>query len=240
MKKRIFKSLICFLLAVIMVTECNLGALTTYAAEIIQEEVSDEIGIEEDEEEEFIPTGSSYLYPFEEAVTALEELAKNNVIQGVIYLVDEVTMRTLPEEGSEPLKNLPSGSVVDILGAGQDAGYQIWYKVLYQNEYEEVIGYVPKDNLICVNSAFVQWEENYVRSIAMFGRMRGAYIPTDISAFPQSYQQGLSSLKAKHPNWTFVRLDTKVNWETMLKKQEGMMISPGRCPVIFIPILLYR
>ena len=221
MKKRIFKSLICFLLAVIMVTECNLGALTTYAAEIIQEEVSDEIGTEEDEEEEFIPTGSSYLYPFEEAVTALEELAKTNVIQGVIYLVDEVTMRTLPEEGSEPLKNLPSGSVVDILGAGQDAGYQIWYKVLYQNEYEEVIGYVPKDNLICVNSAFVQWEENYVRSIAMFGRMRGAYIPTDISAFPQSYQQGLSSLKAKHPNWTFVRLDTKVNWETMLKKQEG-------------------
>ena len=225
MKKKLLKRIICFLLAVIMITECNLGVLITSAAEnmedyeeVLEEFEEDDIG---SEEEEFMPTGSSYLYPFEEAVTALEEVVASNTIQGVIYLADEVTMRMLPEEESEPVKNLPSGSVVNILGVGQDAGYQIWYRVSFENEYEKVIGYVPKDYMICVNEEFMQWQDNYVRSISMFSNLRGRYTPTDIAAFPASYQEGLNALKAKHSNWIFVRLNTNVNWETMLKKQEG-------------------
>ena len=220
MKKKILRSIICFLLAVIMITECNLGAFVSYASEVAGDNYDEEEVEETESEEEFIPTGSSYLYPFGEAVIALEELVAQNPVQGVIYLADEVTMRVLPEEESEPVKNLPSGSVVNILSVGQDAGYQIWYKVSFVNEYEEVIGYVPHDYIVCVNSDFMQWQENYVRSISMFGNLRGSYTPTDISAFPKSYQQGLLTLKEKHPNWIFVRLNTNVNWETMLREQQ--------------------
>ena len=220
MKKKMLRSIICFLLAVIMITECNLGAFVSYASEVAEDNYDEEEEGDAESEEEFIPTGSSYLYPFEEAVIALEELVAQNPVQGVIYLADEVTMRALPEEESEPVKNLPSGSVVNILSVGQDAGYQIWYRVSYTNEYEEVTGYVPHDYMVCVNSDFMQWQENYVRSISMFGNLRGNYTPTDISAFPKSYQQGLLALKEKHPNWIFVRLNTNVNWETMLREQE--------------------
>ncbi len=220
MKKKMLRSIICFLLAVIMITECNLGAFVSYASEVAEDNYDEEEEGDAESEEEFIPTGSSYLYPFEEAVIALEELVAQNPVQGVIYLADEVTMRALPEEESEPVKNLPSGSVVNILSVGQDAGYQIWYRVSYTNEYEEVTGYVPHDYMVCVNPDFMQWQENYVRSISMFGNLRGSYTPTDISAFPKSYQQGLLILKEKHPNWIFVRLNTNVNWETMLREQQ--------------------
>ena len=199
----------------------NFGAIRVHATDM-EEIVSEDESIDEDkvEEEEMI-TASSYLYPFEEAVIALEELAVSNYLMGVVYLEDTVTLRTLPDAISEPVKNLNSGDTVRILGAGQDAGYSIWYQVSYQNEYEEVIGYLPKDNVVCVDSEFMQWQESYVRSIGMFGNMRGRYNASDIEAFPQSYQQGLYALKQKHPNWIFVKMNTQVNWENMLNKQIG-------------------
>ena len=128
-------------------------------------------------------------------------------------------MRMLPNEMSEAVKNLTSGDTVRILGAGQDAGYSIWYKVSYQNEYEEIIGYIPKDNLACVDAEFLEWQESYVRSIGMFGNLRGGYNATDIEAFPKSYQSGLYALKQKHPNWIFVKMNTNISWTTLIASQ---------------------
>ena len=170
MKKNIVRSFICFLLAIIMITECNLGAFVSYASEITEEYIEEET--EEISEEEFIPTANSYLYPFEEAVTSLEELAVSRDIQGVIYLADEVVLKALPEEGSEPMKVLYSGDVVSIVGAGQDAEYNIWYKVTYKSEIEEVTGYVLRDYVACVDEEFLLWQDNYVRSISIWG-LRG-------------------------------------------------------------------
>ena len=52
MKKRLYKSLICFMLSVVMLAETNLGAIQAQAAdmEVISDEDSDMI--EEDTEEE--------------------------------------------------------------------------------------------------------------------------------------------------------------------------------------------
>ena len=229
MRKKLLRSIICFLLSVVMITECNLGAINVYASEvaegtdseIIEEETNAESleGTEEVVEEEII-TASSYLYPFEEAVTALEELAATKDIQAVVYLSDSITLRMLPEEDSEPVKNLVSGDVVSIIGAGQDAEYNIWYQVSYKDEIEEVTGYVRKDNIACVDQEFTKWQENYVRSISMFGRF-GGYSVADIETFPESYQDALYALKEKHPNWIFVKMSTNINWSTLVNSQKG-------------------
>ena len=211
MKKRFFKSMICFLLAAILFTEGNWGAFTTYAAEITQEESVEEV----------MPTASNYLYPFEEAVTALEELAASKDIQAVIYLADSVIMRALPEEAAEPVKELVSGDVVSIIGAGQDAEYNIWYRVSYRNEVEEVTGYLPRANVACVDQDFTMWQDCYVRSIAMFRRMRGGASYQDVEMFPESYQDALYELKEKHPNWIFVKMNTNIDWKSLVKSQLG-------------------
>ena len=137
MKKKMLRSLFCFLLAVMMVTEFNLITFVSYASEIKEDFIDEET--EEECEEDVIPTASSYLYPFEEAVISLEELAATRDIQGVIYLADEVTLNALPYEGSEPVKKLYSGDVVSIIGVGQDEYYNIWYQVTYKNEIKHFL-----------------------------------------------------------------------------------------------------
>ena len=232
MKKKLLRSVICFLLAALLITECNLSAVTALASEITDEGMEDEESkevTEEDEEiieetedvVEDIPTASSYLYPFEEAVTALEELAKEREIPAVVYLAENVVLRMLPEEASEPLKELVTGDVVYIIGAGQDAEYNIWYQVTYVNEIEEVTGYIRKDNIACADEEFAKWQENYVRSIAMFSRMRSGVSYSDVEMFPESYQDALYELKQKHPNWIFVKMNTKLDWKYVVGTQVG-------------------
>lgn len=41
----------------------------------------------------------------------------------------------------------------------------------------------------------------------------------DIAAFPQSYQSALSTLKEKHPSWTFVPVVTGIDWNTAVSKE---------------------
>ena len=168
-----------------------------------------------------MPTASNYLYPFEEAVTTLEELAATKDIQAVVYLADSVIMRALPEESAEPVKELVSGDVVSIIGAGQDVDYNIWYRVSYRNELEEVTGYIPRANVACVDQDFMMWQDNYVRSIAMFRRMRGGASYQDVEMFPESYQDALFELKDKHPNWFFVKMNTNIDWNSLVKSQVG-------------------
>ena len=215
MKKKLLRSIICFLLAAMMITECNLSAVTVLAAEITDETKEEEEIIAE------MPTASSYLYPFEEAVTALENLAAERDIQAMVYLADSVTLRMLPEETGEPVKNLVSGDVVSIIGAGQDAEYNIWYQVAYVDEIEEVTGYIRKENIACVDEEFVKWQESYVRSISMFSRMRSGVSYSDVEMFPESYQDALYELKQKHPNWIFVKMDTRLDWKSVVKSQIG-------------------
>ena len=56
MKKKIVRSIICFLLAVIMITESNVGVIASYASEMADEadvdDATDWETEEEDEEEE--------------------------------------------------------------------------------------------------------------------------------------------------------------------------------------------
>ena len=219
MKKRLLRSMICFLLAVIMITESNLGTITAYASEVAEDTVDSEEYVEE--EEEFIPTASSYLYPFEEALMALEEVAANRVIQGVVYLEDEVILRVLPEESSEPVRILYSGDVVSIVSVGQDAEYNIWYKVTYKTELEEVSGYIRKDYIACVDEEFTKWQDNYVRSIGMFSLWGNRYSHHDIEAFPESYQEKLTEIKEAHPNWMFVKMNTGIYWNVLVREQLG-------------------
>ncbi|MBR5596233.1 MAG: hypothetical protein IKW30_02370 [Lachnospiraceae bacterium] len=216
MKKKWMKKLICFLLAMVMITETTMVSKKVYASEVTDEEI-----VEEPIVEEVVNDASCYLYPFEEAVHSLDSLAKTRELQAVIYLSDEVYVRMVPQEGSEPVKMLASGDVVSIVGVGQDSEYNIWYRIIYKNELEEVTGYVKKENIVCVDQEFLKWEESYVRSISMFTRLASGVSYADIEMFPESYQSSLKELKAKHPNWIFVKMNTNIDWKTLVNSQLG-------------------
>ena len=166
-------------------------------------------------------TGSCYLYPFEEAVAQLEQLAGEQKLQAVVYLEDVVPLKTLPDENSETVKELVSGDVVQIIGVGQDADLGIWYEVTYFQETETVTGYLRRENLACVQEEFTDWESSYVYRVSVFGRRSTGKSYPDVEQFPQSYQNYLYQLKEQHPNWIFVRMNTGISWKTLVANQLG-------------------
>ena len=138
--KKFLRSILCFCVAVTLLVESNGGAFSAHAMEEMEQDVTS--------------GADSYLYPFENAVTALEELAETKEIPAVVYLADSIGMRELPEETSESVKELVSGDEVSIIGVEQDAEGNIWYQVSYTNEWEVVNGYLPKTNVACVDQDF--------------------------------------------------------------------------------------
>ncbi|MDE5597656.1 MAG: Ig-like domain-containing protein, partial [Lachnospiraceae bacterium] len=71
------------------------------------------------------------------------------------------------------------------------------------------------------DEAFARWEETYIdlSAIPMMMTVDAGY--PDVDQFPASYQNALYSLKEKHPNWIFVRMDTGVDWNTAIVKEMG-------------------
>ena len=203
MRKHLLKSLAFLLLGVMISLECLSGYATinSHAAGNTQ--------------------SSYYLYPFEEAVEALEQLASEQEIQAAVYLADEVNMKALPEESSETVRVLASGDVVRIIGVGQDADYGIWYEAVFQQETEKVVGYISRSYLACTQTEFMEWESNYVRSATVFRRMARVVSYPDVEQFPESYQDALYQLKQQYPNWIFVKMNTGISWKTLVSNQLG-------------------
>ena len=67
-----------------------------------------------------------------------------------------------------------------------------------------------------------------IQDARMFGldrSVRGAAGNTDLSAFPKSYRTYIKSLTAAHPNWTFVPMNTGLDWKEVLRNENGESVN---------------
>lgn len=161
--------------------------------------------------------------------TAGEELAAMAVereIMALIYLSDEYPVREQPFEESQTVFTAYSGQLVYIedlyVSLDEDENPEVWYYVRLQDGETEYTGYVPGHYLAVSDERFLGWEENYglnlqasVYSIDNAGRASYA----DIEQFPESYRPALTALKQKHPSWTFVPMNTNLDWNTVIANE---------------------
>ncbi|MBQ2252406.1 MAG: hypothetical protein II328_00330, partial [Clostridia bacterium] len=90
-----------------------------------------------------------------------------------------------------------------------------WYRVAYthRSDGKTYFGYV--------HSAYVTLCEKF------------DYNSKEFSEFPKSYRPYLAALKAAHPSWSFVPLDTKKEWsaavaeQATVSKEDGTLTSPS-------------
>lgn len=54
----------------------------------------------------------------------------------------------------------------------------------------------------------------------------------DIEQFPESYKEALTELKEAHPNWTFVKMNTNLDWDVVVQNQmvKGRNLIPASFP----------
>lgn len=158
-----------------------------------------------------------------EAREALAGIAASQPVLGLVYLCDTYPVRVEASYDSEAVLTVPSGQSVlieDAVIAGADDGLEVWeYVRLYYND-QEYQGYIPRSYLACSDERFLQWEEEYGMNP---GGGAAAYAARDVelAQFPDSYQESLRKLKEQHPNWTFVAMDTGLDWNTVIANEIG-------------------
>ncbi|MDE6184634.1 MAG: PT domain-containing protein, partial [Lachnospiraceae bacterium] len=169
-----------------------------------------------------------------EAQNALGEIAEQDPLMALIYLCDYYGLKREPDISSEDLVWLPSGTTVLINGVALDPDYTIWYRVTVEHNGDSYTGYVDRNYLAYSNEIFTAWENNYFARIAMYAADMGGY--PDIEQFPASYRDKLVLLKQAHPNWTFVRQNTGLDWEKVVNSEN----SKGRSLINSVMGAAYR
>lgn len=172
-----------------------------------------------------------------EAREALSELLAEHTVMALVYLSDTYPVRAEASYDSEVLAEVPSGQQVLIEDVEVDNYYGIWEKVTLFYQGTEYCGYIPREKLACSDEKFLEWEGEYGMNPALYSVMLlGAEVQSiypDVAQFPESYQQALTALKQAHPNWTFVKMNTNLEWSDVVynELQGGRSLIPSSFPI---------
>ena len=158
----------------------------------------------------------------DEAGEALQKIVEEREIMALVYLCDDLTIRAEAAEDSTKVVTVPSGQMVEIWDVTMDEDYQVWEKVSAEVKGKVYEGYIPRDYLACSDERFLEWEELYGMNpgaAVMLAEENATGVYVDIEQFPESYRPALQALKQKHPNWTFVRQNTGLDFQTAVNNE---------------------
>lgn len=158
----------------------------------------------------------------EEAGAALTEIAQEREIMALVYLCDDLTIRAQADDNSGKVVTVPSGQMVEIRGVTVDEEYRVWEKVSTEVSGTVYEGYIPREYLACSDERFLEWEELYGMNPGAAVMLTGENamgVYADIEQFPESYRPALEALKQQHPNWTFVRQNTGLDFQTVINNE---------------------
>ena len=157
----------------------------------------------------------------EEAKSSLQSIIREKAVLASVYLCDTYEIKAGPSSDSETVQTAVSGQSVQITGVESDGYGMVWYQVLMYRNGAAYTGYVEKTYLATSDEDFAKWEETYLDMAAMPATMEFSEGCPDIDQFPASYQNALYALKEKHPDWTFVRMNTGLDWNTAIANEMG-------------------
>lgn len=180
---------------------------------------------EEDPEQSFYDSMLEYVG---DANKALQDAIEDHVVMALVYLSDRYDVRESASSDSKAVVTVKSGQQVQILEAAMDENFEIWEHVKLICNGKEYTGYVRRENLACSDEIFLKWEDEYGLGPSTVSAMTidndpAAAAYADVDQFPASYQEPLRVLKTAHPNWTFVKMDTGLDWNTVVANE---MVAP--------------
>ncbi|MDE7247747.1 MAG: Ig-like domain-containing protein, partial [Lachnospiraceae bacterium] len=171
-----------------------------------------------------VPVEKEMIPELEEARKALRDIIENKSILALVYLCDKYEVKREPSADADTVHTVVSGQSVQITDADLDENGSVWYQTLFYQNGAEYTGYIERGYLAASDEDFVEWEATYIElppAPRMMKSRRAAASYPDVDQFPASYQNALYELKANHPNWIFVRMDTGIDWNTAISKEMG-------------------
>lgn len=171
----------------------------------------------------------------DEAGTALKEIAADREIMALVYLADEYPVRVAPSYEGDITVTVLSGQQVNILDVFLDENYEVWEYVWLEYEGNEYYGYIPRTYLAVSDIRFLNWEDTYGMnpSASVYAvDESGQRVYADIEQFPAGYRAALTELKSRHPSWTFVKMNTTLDWNDVIynEMQDGKSLAHKSLP----------
>ncbi len=204
MKRRFGKRILSLVLCLLMIGSSSITAFATSTSGENSQEVAE---------------ATSVLADVEQAQQSLKELVAEREIPALLYLKDIYTIKTGPDRNSNDVASIATGQQVYITGVGEDKGHNIWYQVSYRYDGGELSGYIEREYLAFSDERLREWEDINILSMRMFSFRRAAVSYADVEQFPESYRDALYRLKQQHPNWTFVKMETGLDWSYVVNMQ---------------------
>lgn len=158
-----------------------------------------------------------------EAREALAELTAEQSVLALVYLCDTCPVRAEAAYDGEVVLNVPGGQSVlieDVALSEEEDGYSVWAYVSLYDHDTEYRGYVPREYLACSDERFLAWEETYNMNPGI-ALTADVLANAEMEQFPESYREPLKQLKALHPNWQFIAMDTQLDWNTVIANEIG-------------------
>lgn len=175
-------------------------------------------GEETDEEEENVQEADEELLAFiEEAQSGFLAIAGQEKLMALVYLCDFYQVKNQPDTSAETIVSVPSGTTALLKGAELDQDYNLWFQAVVEYNGNSYTGYIDRNYLAYSNEHLISWEETYFPQMGTFAAND---IYMDVEQFPDSYQPKLMLLKQAHPNWTFVRQNVNLDWQTVVKNED--------------------
>ncbi|MGN0402301.1 MAG: hypothetical protein ACI4HQ_08590 [Acetatifactor sp.] len=155
----------------------------------------------------------------DEAGEALGALAAERDMMALVYLADSYPVKEAPSSESGTTVTVRSGQQVNILDFCIDEEFELWYYVRLEYKGTDYYGYVQRAYLAVSDARFLNWEQEYGMSFGTTYALESGEGYVDIEQFPESYRQPLTALKEQHPNWTFVKMNTGLDWNTVIAEE---------------------
>lgn len=134
----------------------------------------------------------------------------------------EIEIKTQPQSDADKLLSLPSGYQIKLLGF-EIAEETIWYQIETAKDDQVFQGYVRNENVVSANQHFNEWKVQYeidsILAVPDKKNIAATGSSTNLNAFPGSYRSYIQKLISTHPNWTFVPMNTGLDWNTVIENE---------------------
>lgn len=161
----------------------------------------------------------------EEAKKSFAALMEDHDVYALLYQCDSYDIRNAPTDNSASEANILTGHQVRLTGIEFTDG-KIWYQAEAMVNGAPYNGYIEETYLISADEGLKEWKQSIdnadpQQTTPFFKAAQGS---TNLNAFPASYRPYIQSLLKAHPNWTFVPMNTNLDWNTVIQQE----MTPAR------------
>ncbi|MDE7205715.1 MAG: Ig-like domain-containing protein [Lachnospiraceae bacterium] len=154
------------------------------------------------------------------AVDAFHLLAAEKPLMALLYHTESYKVCQEPSKDSNSVATIESGHTLYVK-AVEILDDSVWYQVQFGLNGTEYTGYVESYYLAYSDEDWISWETDYLTGAISPYTLNSGIDTSDIEAFPVYYRDKLAALKELHPNWTFVPMNTGLDFNTVIANEMG-------------------